>query len=26
VLAAWGSWRDGKKALLHLAPGTKEAH
>jgi transposase-like protein len=24
VLAAWGILRDGKKALLHLAPGTKE--
>jgi transposase-like protein len=24
VLAAWGILADGKKALLHLAPGTKE--
>src|SRR5206468_2828702 len=24
VLAAWGLLADGKKALLHLAPGTKE--
>ena len=24
VLAAWGILSDGKKALLHLAPGTKE--
>jgi len=24
VLAAWGMLTDGKKALLHLAPGTKE--
>jgi len=24
VLAAWGVLADGKKALLHLAPGTKE--
>jgi transposase-like protein len=24
VLAAWGIMADGKKALLHLAPGTKE--
>jgi putative transposase len=24
VLAAWGILTDGKKALLHLAPGTKE--
>jgi mutator family transposase len=24
VLAAWGIFSDGKKALLHLAPGTKE--
>ena len=24
VLAAWGIQADGKKALLHLAPGTKE--
>jgi putative transposase len=24
VLAAWGILQDGKKALLHLAPGTKE--
>jgi transposase-like protein len=24
VLAAWGSLADGKKTLLHLAPGTKE--
>jgi putative transposase len=24
VLAAWGILRDGKKALVHLAPGTKE--
>jgi putative transposase len=24
VLAAWGILGDGKKALLHLAPGTKE--
>ena len=24
VLAAWGMLADGKKALLHLAPGTKE--
>jgi transposase-like protein len=24
VLAAWGILRDGKRALLHLAPGTKE--
>ena len=24
VLAAWGMLSDGKKALLHLAPGTKE--
>jgi putative transposase len=24
VLAAWGILADGKKVLLHLAPGTKE--
>lgn len=24
VLAAWGTMADGKRALLHLAPGTKE--
>jgi len=24
VLAAWGILTDGKKVLLHLAPGTKE--
>src|SRR5690606_39730422 len=26
VLAAWGILADGKKALLHLAPGTQAAH